>query len=293
MSSTPTLITTQAPKILRTPNSPKPKRQMLKGLESVGNNFLLIGAPETGKSSFIADLAMNGLKTLTIFTDLGNTGLNGMRTYAHTMKKLDAFSENHRYVLFQREELEEVEEFLTDPDNFLEGFSEFNPDIIAWDGFGFHLSMAVTPDVEELVNKDSKLDGLGFDSSAMLKGWGYVKNAIIRVLDRFLTIKPGTTKIVTVGCRYIQVIPDLKDPGARKQLVTDEPDIPTGAKRIIQHGFDLALVTKVAARDDGAIKKGEFYYVLAGDYCKKRYRLPDIVPAGAFKLYQEIQKQRK
>ena len=293
---TPTEKIQNTIKTARTPPAPPKKRKLLSGIEGVGNNILLAGQTATGKSSFIADLAINGLKCFTMFTDLGNTGLNGMRSYAHSKGKLKEFDENHRYVLFNSNELEEVEAFIDNPEAVVEGYNDFSPNVSCWDGFGFHLKNSLTPDVEELVNKDKGYADLGFDNTAMMRGWGLVRNAIVRTLDKFLTSASGSTKIATCGVKFRSIVTsgDPNSPNAvREQIPLDEPDIDTGAKRVIQFAFDLALITKIATKDEPPVKKGDYCYKLGGEYCKKRYKLPELMPAGAYALLQEIEKQRK
>lgn len=279
-------------KTARTPNAPRAMLDMSVGAEGVGNNFLVFGAPATGKSTVGAQIACSGKKVFTCSTDLGNTGINGMLAYAKSVGKLEEFNANHKYIVLTTKHENELDAFIDDPASLVKGFWDFNPEFVLWDGLGFYVKNKIVPDTEEIVNTDQQLEG--FEGNQALKAWGYVRNNIVRVLDSATAwlspSKKPINRIFTTGVTYkAQVISgDPSKPDCvRSYLATEEPDIPTSAKRTLQFGFDMAFMT---LRDP---KTGAFQYKITGDYMKSRYKFKEnILTADFMALYDEVERQR-
>ena len=287
------MLLNSAIKTARTPTTPKTKLKMSFGTEGVGVNILLFGETATGKSSIAAQLALAGEKVFTMFTDLGNTGLNGMRAYAYKQNKLEDFDKNHRYVVLNTSDQENIESFIEDPAATVEGFWDFNPTIIMWDGTGFFIKNTIVPETEDLLNKDSRIEG--FEGNVALKGWGMVRNDIVRTFDKFCSWRnpqnSPITRIFTTGVSYRSVVvggdPDKPD-CIRDMKPTEEPDIPGSAKRILQYGFDVAALT---TKDP---KSGGFKLKLAGSYMKDRFTFKQAEFENGFipNIWEVIKKQR-
>ena len=240
-------------------------------------------------------MAMNGLKVFTTFTDLGNTGLNGMRAYAALHKKLPEFDANHRYVVLTSDNVDALEEVLQNPCDTIEGFADYNPDVWADDGFGFYVKNSIVPEAEDLYNQDAKAAKENFSGSNTQQAWGHVKNKIVRVVDKMtswqLPSNKAITRIFTCGVRYVPV-PDQEvratgiNDKATKSIASKEPDIPTSAKHILKYAFDLGIYT---SKD-----KNKYFYTVMGDYMKKRYVLPETPLEADFikNIWTPIQNQR-
>jgi len=242
-------------------------------------NYLLFGEGETGKTSVAANLAASSHKVFVLFTDLGeDNGISGAQVYANLKKSSDLFKENVGWAPLS---YEEVNKFLDNPESIIEGFWEFNPDFIIWDGFSFHQQMNILPEVEEDINKGDSPEGK-FDT---YQGWGVTKNRTIRAIDNFLSIRNPSGKplhkIVTTAVKYgsEKVGPDKSEVRAKH-----EPDISGAASRIMRFGFDVVFET---------IRSGEkFEYAMnISAATKRRFSLPEKMEADFTKLHNNVLSQ--
>jgi len=242
-------------------------------------NYLIFGESETGKTTTAAQLAAMGFKVFIIFTDLGDdNGISGAQVYANSKKNQAAFKENVAWVALSHED---VGKFLDDPDKLIEGFWEFSPDFLIWDGFSFHQQMNIIPEVEEDTNNDDSSEG----SFETFKGWGKVKNRTIRTLCEFFGLRnPGGKalhKIVTTAVKYgsEKVGPDKTEVRAKH-----EPDVSGAASRFIRYGFDVVFET---------LRSGDkFEYALnISAATKRRFTLPEKMEADFVKLHNNVVSQ--
>lgn len=267
----PTVSTAKAPKMkMKKAGEDTDKRQI---------NYLIFGESETGKTSTAAQLAAAGHKVFIIFTDLGDdNGISGAQVYSNAKKAQALFKENVAWVALSHED---VGKFLSDPDKLIEGFWEFAPDFIQWDGFSFHQQMNIIPEVEEDSNKDDSSEG----SFETFRGWGIVKNRTIRTLGEFFSLRnPGGKplhKIVTTAVKYAseKVGPDKTEIRGKH-----EPDISGAASKFIRYGFDVVFET---------LRSGDkFEYSLnTSSATKRRFTLPDKMEADFVKLHNNVVSQ--
>lgn len=245
-------------------------------------NYLIFGESETGKTSTVAQLAAAGYKVFVIFTDLGNdNGISGAQVYANLKKTSEAFRSNVAWVALS--DVDEVAKFLEDPDKLVEGFKDFDPDFLVWDGFSFHQQMNIMPEVEEIINKDDNSEG----RMENYQGWGMTKNRTLRTTKDFLSILSPTGKplhkIVTTAVKYgsEKVGPDKTEVRAKH-----EPDISGAASRFIRYGFDAVFET---------LRSGEkFEYAMnISAATKRRFSLPEKMEADFVKLHNNLLSQVK
>lgn len=283
------MVLNSAIKTARTPNSPKTKLKMSIGAEGVGNNVLVFGAPETGKSTVGAQLACAGQKVFTLQSDIGGTGINGMLAYASAQKKMSEFRQNHRFVTISSKDPEAMESFIDNPESIIEGFWDFDPEWVLWDGTGFYIKNTLVPETEEIVNADQRIEG--FEGKEALKAWGYVRNDIVRTLDSATAWKTKgkpINRIFTSGIVYKSKVlsgDPTKPDCVRAYVPTEELDVATSAKKTLGYCFDLAFLT---LKDE----KGGYKYKLSGEFMKRRYKLKDEYPADFLALWAEVEKQR-
>lgn len=243
-------------------------------------NYLIFGESETGKTSTVAQLAAAGHKVFVIFTDLGNdNGISGAQVYSNLKKTQEAFKNNVAWVALS--DTDEVGRFLEDPDKLVEGFKDFDPDFLVWDGFSFHQQMNIMPEVEEAINKDDSSEG----RMENYQGWGMTKNRTLRTTKEFLDLKSPSGKalhkIVTAAVKYgsEKVGPDKSEVRAKH-----EPDISGAASRFIRYGFDAVFET---------LRSGEkFEYAMnISAATKRRFTLPEKMEADFVKLHNNLTSQ--
>lgn len=268
----PTVSTAKAPKMkMKKAGEDTDKRQI---------NYLIFGESETGKSATIAQIASMDLKTFAIFTDLGNdNGISGAQVYSNLRKTPEKFKSNVAWVSL--EDIDTIREFLDDPAKVVEGFWDFNPDFLVWDGFSFFQQMYIMPEVEEVINKDDSSEG----RMENYQGWGMTKNRTIRASSDFLGIKnpngKALHKVVTTAVKYGS---EKTGPDKTEVKAKHEMDISGAASRIIRHGFDVVFET---------IRSGEkFEYAFnISAATKRRFTLPDKMEADFTKLHNNVVSQ--
>jgi len=245
-------------------------------------NYLLFGESESGKTSTAANLAAADQRVFILFTDLGNdNGISGAQVYANLKKSSEKFKDNVAWISL--DDVEQVSKFVEDPTSVVDGFWDFNPDFILWDGFSFHQQMNIIPDVEEDTNSDDASEG----SFETYKGWGKVKNRTVRTLGNFLSLRnpngKALHKIVTTAVKYAseKVGPDKSEVRAQHH-----PDISGAASKFIRYGFDAVIET--------VREKGVFEFRLdTSSATKRRFTLPDKMAADFAKLHQSVVDQTK
>lgn len=283
---------------LQTVKAPKARLQIKSAKDKPEIILCSYGAPGSGKSTITGQLACSGLKTFTFFTDLGgDAGEKGPRVWAAKMGKLKEYEENTHFTYFNLDSLELIKDFIADPESVVPDFwSKYNPDVITWDGFGFFQSLYVIPDQEEQVADvipDVNTPDAGFSNPAMMRGWGLVRNATVRPLSRFLTLKnpnkPCLHKTITTGVKYKSVqIGEGKNSRSEMQE-TDWPDIAGSSAQTMRYGFDACIK---CVSDD----RGNFgYQAVAGDkkFSKNRFELSQSYPGDFMVLWNSMLQKMK
>ncbi|MHA2642912.1 MAG: hypothetical protein V2G41_09725 [bacterium JZ-2024 1] len=241
-------------------------------------NVFLYGGPGSGKTHAIARLLEEGWRVLMMDTDMGvGGGLNTVKSYLNRKGCLERI-ENLFMVSFETTSSDDVEMFLEAPDAVIKNIWEFDPHFFVWEGGSTFQQYYLYPDVEEMVN-----DEYSFES---YKGWGKLRNATLRAIDKFLkVVSPHRTlhKILTCHADYKSV--QIGDRSEIREIA--QPLLQGAAGKIAVAGFSLVIRTEES-------KPGEYVYHIYGErnrVAKKRFLLPAQYRADLPDLLRECAKQ--
>lgn len=266
--------------------------------------IMVFGAAGTGKTHFVGQFVELGMKVGLISTDFGGSGHLTIKAHFNKIGRPE-LAENV-YIL-PLEGWAEVTEFLRNPYKFDPALWEFDPDLLAWDGFsGFQqidiseyvgdMTLAPKADGTEKIRSDYRESGLGgFENM----DWGAIKVATTRSIEKFLTMKTpqgkSLHKVVTCLEAILYKPVDPNKPNAGTVLVDSYKPMLQGSGGVLtQAAFDLIMRTaaKVEKNDDGAVRK--YILITEGSQnvaAKKRgFELDVVEPNDVKHIWEKIRK---
>jgi len=267
--------------------------------------MMWFGLAGSGKTHLIGQFVRDlGMKVAIISTDIGDSG--------HLTIKNDLIAAGKQQLLdnvylLSLEGWAEVSDFLRNPYKYDPGMWDFNPDILAWDGFsGFQqvdiseyigdMQPAEKGDGSTRERSDFRESGLQFEQA----DWGAVRNATVRSADKFLGIgnpsgKPLHKILTCHEAVAYKPVDSNKKHGPQQVVESYKPLLQGSGGTMILGGFDLIMRTKVKTRitdNDGA--KREYFLITAGTenlVAKNRgFDLEPTIPASAIYLWERVQK---
>lgn len=288
-------------------NTVKPPRKRLMSLDQpdvTTFKCLLFGTPGSGKTKALADLVLGGYKVFILSTDMGDTGHLTIQSWLTHFKRPELLA--NCKVLPIREFVEdlddpkagylEVKKFLDDPGAYCPELLEFDPDFVAWDGFGSFQQVDVSEYIGAMAPAKDKDRGDFRESGLVLEtqDWGAIRNATMRVYNRFTRIH----NVSPTGKRWHKIITAHEGVVYKKNVVTDKQEASDSRKpmlsgmggTMVEGGVDLVVRCKTIK---GLRGKTEYKYVLRGDEnnsAKVRLQnLEDEEPADFLALWRKIE----
>jgi len=186
--------------------------------------------------------------------------------------------------------------FLEKPESIWPEIYDFDPDIIFWDGFGAFQQIELMEYVGDMSGGKKSTEQRESGLQLEQRDWGLVKQATIRMLDRFCSLhNPKTGKVWHKILTAHEAIKSVSNGDASVLTETKEPLL-SGAGGVLSKGaFDLILKTSVRKAKSG--EEGDsggrvFEYVTAGHQnlaAKNRgFDLPPVVPGDGGALSSSL-----
>lgn len=264
-----------------------PKKRSFRLDEEDANYFkgLLFGVPGSGKTKAIADLILGGYKVAVLSTDMGDTGHLTITNWLSHAKRRDLFV---NCMIIPVDGYEETESFIDNPFRYCPELKEFNPDFLAWDGFGSWQQVDVSEYVgEKNASKDNEMleSGLVLDQ----RGYGAVRNATTRKFNAFCRIHGADKKWHKLFTVHEAVV--YKKVGENKtEMVVEsyKPMLSGAGGQMVLGGVDLILRCKATK----GLKNVSYTYVTRGHEnlaAKSRgFDLLDEEPGDFLALWNKI-----
>lgn len=246
----------------------KPARRKAFTLEDDTTDYIKVmtfGVTGSGKTHLLGQLAEIGLKVAIITTDIGDTG---HITIKNRMKELGRLDLLKNVVIIPLTGYSEVSSFIQNPwnteiDEQGTTLEQFDPDMLAWDGFGSFQQLDLNEYVADLQPAKDKNRGDYRESGLILEqqDWNAIANATMRKCNDFLSIRKTdgrpVNKWVTCHEAVTQKAVDSSNP--MKGTTFEEaykPLLQGKGGQIILGGFDVILRTKVTTKkgDEGAVR---------------------------------------
>lgn len=265
----------------------------------VGFNWLLFGPPGSGKTYVLAELIVLGERLGLIITDAGgDVAINTIKAHVLASGKDMKWLQDHlRYVYAPvgdavGEGRDALTEFFVDLQrNTTHEWWQFNPTVLAWDGFSTYQGNYI---VDEFDDSDGSVENF--------KQWGKISTATIRDSEIFFKVRPpgGSNLVRIVTCQEgservkikTGVDKDGKPVFEDRIQNTGKPLLQTRAVRMFMGAFDAVVRLAREAGKDG--EQGKFTYHItnkADEGGKKRIKLPDVMQASPATLWREFNSQ--
>lgn len=259
--------------------------------------LMVFGQPGAGKTHLIGQFVRDlGMRVILVTTDIGDSGhltIRSMLTKAGKQELMD-----NVYVL-PLAGWYEVQQFLRDPWKFDPELANFNPDIIAWDGFSGFQQIDLTEYVGDLTTDKDRGDYR--ESGLMLeqRDWNVIKTGTVRTIDKFMSIKrldeKPVHKIVTCHEAVSYKPLDASKPNSPQQVVDSYRPLLQGQGGVLSLGAsDLILRAAIKSRRTGNTATTEYVLITSGHenvVAKSRgVELEPEIPNSAVYLWERIQK---
>jgi len=279
---------------------PRPRSRTLAEDDLDYFKLMLFGPVGAGKTHLIGQFVRDlGMRVVILSTDIGESGHLTIKTALTQAGKSELAD---RVRLLNLNGWKEVSDFLQNPYKFAPELWENEPDILAWDGFSGFQQVDISEYVGDMqpAEKTTRDRGDAIDSGLQFEQaqWGMVRNATVRKIDSFLTIRNPSGKplhkIVTCNEAIAYKPVDASKPTGPQQIVESYKPLLQGAGgAIIQQGFDMILrnTVKIRKADTGA--KREYLLITEGSenlVAKSRgFNLDPVMPSSAVLLWEKIQ----
>lgn len=270
------------------PGKKKLSASILADDSAIWYKILALAHSGRGKSRAIADLLRAGLRIVVCDTDIGGNGLSSVR---EDLKRTGEEALMQNLAFFEFSDYSTFGGFMDDP-TILEidgkNIWDWNPDVLAWEGFANWQEDHVTNEVLEMggiAKEDSELREAGL--WAERTDWGAIRRATLKGLNRFLRIhNPNGKKIH----KYVTcLMDDGKQDKFTKETKTG-PLIMGASRAYLQPAFDLIL--RMDAEKKPGVKDIVYSYKcdITGETVAKKRGLPvdSTEPADMLKLWNKI-----
>lgn len=274
------------------------KRPQARPLSDNSSRFIKIGLYGdygTGKTFALIALLLAGLKILVVSTDIGGDGLSTVIAELKALGRLDLLKNIFNVTM---ETYEQMVDFEEKPELFFPEIYEWDPDVIAWDGFSGFQQNQVTEYVD---NDESVYDREG--KQITLKYWGQVKQATRKNLNRFLSMH--NKKTGKLWHKFVTMLVDDKAADEALAAATDEkerlklrkdvkaPLIAGAAAKLIGPAFDFFALTGTRRVDgpDGTKVTQFVYKVVPNDKLKAKVRgvkFDPIIPGDMTEVWRRL-----
>lgn len=283
----------------------KPKRPQAKKLSDTSDRYIklgLYGDYGTGKTFALADLIEKyGLKVLVLSTDIGGDGLNSLIAELKRRGRSDLVDTHVRNLTLDN--YDDVADFLQNPEEFFPEIYEWDPDLIAWDGFSNFQQNHVSDYVMTLDTVFTREGDLNTQ-----KYWGEIRSATSKNLNRFFYMSNTRTgrrwhKFVTMLVTDVGKEEKLLEATteAERQKVKKEvkaPYIQGSAAKLLGPAFDFFARTDTKRVQDGTTEDGKtkfrtdfVYHVAPSEKQKAKVRgvqFPPIIPGNMGEVWGKL-----
>lgn len=235
--------------------------------------LLFFGQSGSGKTYVIVELLRLGVKVLLLSSDLGGSGTEtvinaALNQYPELLDENGTFSNLKEFIA---DSYDDVEKFITKPEEACPDIWEFNPDVIFWDGFSNFQTSLLLEKVLDLTNhkRDDAISDArkeGFQAEAA--DWGMVKTRTYSFLNAFGAIHNPFTKKVPIKIVTCMMEAKLKGTGniteGSKVTETRAPKVVGDARIGLPGFFSMIIQTKVTALNGEDKGKRKYTYVTQG-----------------------------
>lgn len=277
--------------------APRATVRRLSDPAKAGVRIFLYGPSGSGKSYFAKELLARGFRIVFLSTDIGGSGMAAVEGPLRREGKLSALDNG---VDIEIRDYATTMKFLEKPESIWPEIYDFDPDIIFWDGFGAFQQIELMEYVGDMSGGKKSTEQRESGLQLEQRDWGLVKQATIRMLDRFCSLhNPKTGKVWHKILTAHEAIKSVSNGDASVLTETKEPLL-SGAGGVLSKGaFDLILKTSVRKAKSG--EEGDsggrvFEYVTAGHQnlaAKNRgFDLPPVVPGDGGALFTTLLEQR-
>lgn len=239
--------------------SSKPKPLVKRGSDDEGNwvKILAYGHSGTGKTLAVLGFLKAGLRVVVISTDLGGNGLASVFNAAKE-QGIEHLLDNLVHIDFP--DYDTLNDFLKNPTSMWDGFFEFDPDMLVWDGFsGFqqiHVSekiMDMTPQTKN--SSEGREEGLWMEQ----QDWGMVRNATLRSLGNYLKLHNWEKKKAIH--KYMTCLEKKAEADKLTGDVQRAPYLQGSAAALMAPAFDIILETRVKTDPSEKTRNYEYWCV--------------------------------
>jgi hypothetical protein len=250
--------------------------------------ILMYSNTGAGKTLAIAGFLRAGLKVVCCSTDLGGSGLSTVYNYLDSIGQ-PHLADNLIDITFQT--YDQFAAFLNNPESILPEIYEWDPDMLAIDGFTGFQQIQIQEKILELnplsdkKASEGRMEGLWADQEA----WGMIRNATTRALGRFLMLHNWKTG--KPWHKYVTCLENKPQSDKLTGEVLRGPYIQGSAAALMGPSFDVIIEAKVVSKDGSDKGKREYVYNCVGHdklLAKSRgYSLSPTEPADMYKIWTE------
>lgn len=277
--------------------APRAVVRRLSDPSKAGIRIFVYGPSGSGKSYFSKELLARGFRIVFLSTDIGGSGMAAVEGPLRRENNVAALDNG---VDIEIRDYATTMKFLEKPESVWPEIYDFDPDILFWDGFGAFQQIELMEYVGEMSGGKKSTEQRDSGLQLEQRDWGLIKQATIRMLDRFCSLhNPKTGKVWHKVLTAHEAIKSVSNGDTSVLSETKEPLL-SGAGGVLSRGaFDLILKTAVRkaktgeAGDDGG---RVFEYVTSGHQnlaAKNRgFDLPSVIPGDGGALFMKLLEQR-
>ncbi len=266
---------------------PRGKKKIQASVMGSGDDWfklLVQGHTGTGKTLFLSGIAQcvgpdgHPLRIFVASTDIGGNGLRSVKEQLASVGREDLIANVH-YVEFS--DYETFAAFTTNPDDVVDGFWAWDPDVICLDGLAnlqeshiWRYILSLDPLAKDAA--ETRTEGV----QAGMAEWGQIRRCTILQIDQFLMLHNPN------GKKVHKLVTVLLDDGKESKLtheIKKGPLILGAARDYIGPAFD-AIITAIASSKPGS-KDVQYSYrcdITGNSVAKIRgLKLPEAILAKA------------
>jgi hypothetical protein len=266
-------------------DKPRPKAYSLADEEADAPKIMLYGPSGVGKSFFLLGPILAGERVFVLSTDFGT---NGLITIKNELKRLGRRDLLKNLRGIDLNTYEDVESLFENPLELVPDFYQFDPGVIAWEGFSYFNGTIL----DEYILKHApgaanagELRQSGFTHTT--QDWQGMHRGTMRPLGKFFALQTLTrrpAKILTCMERGDLDVNELSGNKAEKTVL-----VQGGARKQMGGGFDVIMVAASKETSEGV----EYFYRCKGDSSKylvkaRGYNLQPIEPADPERIWRVI-----